>query len=274
MPAFLHFVTPAPGATVPLEIAESIGLADRCPHGVETYPAPIELNRESGPGLICWNAGSMPAERKRIDHSKQAWLLAEEHGDFRLYAGLWLDWLPTEEDLRRGEALPVSDTVMMHGKPWMIPCLRSHDGDVCLPQSLRMIDGKLTRVPDRRFEHLDEVGAKLYQQRQVQRALLFEGCEAGTDEFYNETRRRLGEDFLGAEERYLAACEAIAANYRVGRAEIELLQLIDDRALLDIQSALLGVAQEARLAKLLDVEKKIRDAQSFANALAAVESGT
>ena len=268
MPEFVYMVE-VPSGGLPEKVARLTGLLDRLPKGIRAKSYDGVLGR----GVLCVHESGVSDSRFAVDMDRQEWTVEEVEG-VRVHVGMWLDWIPTEADLRREKVLD-SDAVSFPSRRevWLVPRLRARDGAACLPHAYSVGSAGAAATVARQYRHLDSCGERLFRQWEFETVLRDEGVDETTAEYGRRVVEHMGDHAITVADQIRIAVEALSANYRVGPAEVGLLELVTEHTLPDIVAALLCRYQARRILQLLEVEKKIRDATECAELVANLESG-
>jgi len=204
MRRFLYYV---PGARSMAEVdLEARGL-DYAIDRARVASRHLARGPDGGPGLLLAAGGP-----ERLDHDPdaQAW---QPVPGATFMAGVWTDERPGPADLVRPRVYGMWSVELADGQRWTVPTARMYPEGTLLPQTRTYLgDGKIRRDPKPEF-------LPLY---------------LAADEVL-EAWKGAGE--LPEARVQEIAVMALAVNYRVGHAEVNLLGLIDDlnwRAILDI----------------------------------------
>lgn len=145
---------------------------------------------------------------------RQTWLALPQRPG--VFVGMWRDQRPTPAELSSARPLRGSWLTLRDGQSWLIPVAREWTGGTSYARTL---PGTLILGPE---GHWTSGGVDPQHARLWEIAESFWACLFGT-QLVNHT---LTFDFPGAND---AAVEVLAANYRIGRAEVALLGLLDDQ---------------------------------------------
>jgi len=168
------------------------------------------------------SASAIGPERLRIRGNKDGPRIRwEEWGEgsigtqrVKIVVGMWEDWRPGERDLMRARVREGYRVELGNGEEWLVPVLKYATGRSGLPEELRVTsEGKLERKP-----RVEYAGLCARAERYWEALLAIAGGA------------RAESVILSDAEGYLLACEALGLNYRVTRAEVNLLGLLNDVA--------------------------------------------
>ena len=264
-PVFLYWIS-GPGCTD--DVIAECGLADVLGTQIARCSSPGPHGDE---GTLLWWSGApiTPVGREYIP-DEQEWLTAKRFGEGErtFCVGKWKDATITADDLIRplDQRIEPSSVVTLADRgQWGIPVLRMMDGRIGLPTTYTLgPDGDLRKCVPRRFDKLNDYGAALVDQINAQKA------GATTPD---ALRAALGREPIDGETLYKIAAESLSVNYRVGLAEVVLLQLISSAETQPILAALTGQLESFRLHQLVEWEKKIGQARLAARLDEEVRAG-
>jgi hypothetical protein len=202
------------------------------------------------PGTIVGDAVTVPGHRCRYVPDEQRWIAAEVPG---VYVGCWHEEPISPVELARPRQLAGHYVELLDGQSWLAPIARGwteEDGElryyVALPQRLtRHADGQWgpgAVVPP--YARLWEI-AELWEARWQEAVDTAEHAET-----HEPSKVRVE---LSLSDCADLAVTALAANYRVTVAEVDLLGLLDDTAPAAVLDALIDMpTRMAWLKKKLD----------------------
>lgn len=223
MGQFLFFVECERGALGSADAPEVMGL----------LLEPVTRGLSEGPngrrGVLVTEANCPPA-RARVDVKRQVWVrrgTVVGLGD--VYTGMWSDWVPGPEDLQRRRPLVAelaSRYVAFPGAGrWLVPMVMEGTGKSRLPRAVELgPEGELVWVPLRGLESWEERGKRVWETAMVMLGL-----------------RPNEAPVLNAAELLGFVHEGLAVFYRVGRVEINLMQLLPGEMFLAFAFAMVGV---------------------------------
>jgi hypothetical protein len=186
-----------------------------------------------GPGSargLLLTASAEPADRGRYCGALQTWV-PEVAASPRWQVGAWRDALPGPADLER--ALPPFGwpVTMGDGRSWLLPVARSFPEGTQLPATLILGPDGLSREIRPEYAALSVLGERLWG--------IFE--HGGPVPY-----RDLAD----------GAVQALALNYRLGAAEINLLRLFEESTLLAAAEALVDMPTVKAVAAEVAARKK------------------
>ena len=238
-----------------------------------------QVARCSSPGphgeegtMLWWSHAPITPVGREYVPEEQEWLTAKRIGEGeteRVFCvGKWREARITPGDLIRPldqRIEPSSGVTLADHNEWGIPILRMMDGRLALPTTFTLgPDGDIRECVPRRFDKLNDYGAALVDQINAQQA------GATTPD---SLRAALGREPIDGETLYRIAAEALSVNYRVGLAEVVLLELITSAETQPIVAALTGQLESLRLHQLMEWEKKIGQARLAARLDEEVRTG-
>ena len=157
--------------------------------------------------------------------------------------GYWIGWengkQPGPEDLKREELVEGEMVKMGDGHEWLIPMIRSTIRGTCLPQGhVLNEDGEWSARPMKVYQELSADAERLWQ--------WFELEIVGDDSLPTDAEK---DKIAPPSTQELAdiVCHALSVNYKVGRADVSALGLLDD---LTIISACRAIVDWASLVKM------------------------
>lgn len=138
---------------------------------------------------------------------------------------IWIGWengqLPGPNELQRDELVEGHRITMGDKAEWLVPIVRSNARGTALPQSFLLNEaGEWSRRPMQVYQDLAGAAEKLWKWC-VAEMLRHAGPsgENGQDDVEGPTSPQLAD----------LVCRALAVNYKVGRWEVSILKLLDDR---------------------------------------------
>ena len=159
-----------------------------------------------------------PVERFAFDPKAQEWRRWNASG---VWVGMWIDWQPGPQTLRRPKPFPGIDAELEDGRIWTLPRLMFYTsrpevaGMTALPTAVEWsVDGTPEERPLRKYRELSLAGEELWRH-----ATNFKAVES-TQAMCEATLR--------------IAPKALNLNYRVTEAECSLLQLFSTRNLIPV----------------------------------------
>jgi len=222
MPSFLYFVEAQRAA---------IGTGD-APF-MELLRCPVSRRVENGPngagGVLIYEEAT-PIARAQVAPAAQLWKLREIiPGLGNVWVGMWRDWIPTEEDLRRAKPTVGelgNEWVAIPGSgSWLLPVLTHATGNSRLPRAAELADdGSIVWAPVLALADWEERGRRLWE----------------TAVATMELRAPAG-PVLSSSEILALVHQALAVHYRVGRAEINMLQIFPGESFLAAAFAMVGL---------------------------------
>lgn len=233
MGQFVYMVPESAAASV---LVKKYGLVDRlgddpaqrgCRVAVKD-DAPVALGAAADE-VDCTCMG-MDDERLGFFPARQQWkAIAYENTPCRYWIGFEVDDVPTPTDLLRPSIVDGHMVTLCDGNNWLVPVARSFQPDTTrLPQQLHLTaEGKVTKavVPAYAdlFARAEPIAAEVY------------GTDREPDGFGSVT--------MDEEDLFALVADALAVNYRVGKAEVDALGLMSTqteamvlRALIDMPS--------------------------------------
>jgi hypothetical protein len=223
MAGFLYFIPGAKTSVLP----EKMGL------GYAFEPGSLLQRREcTGPGevrgVLLADGRYCPSERCKYAPQEQRW---RNVPGTACHVGMWVDSPPGPEDLALDSQLDGHVVALGDGHPWLAPVVRGVREEE---------DGALLHyvTVSRRIDW-DEEGNRITGEVVPERAALWQAAARWYDlkvsaEVAEERATLFGEIVTGE-----AALVGLAANYRIGRAEASLLQLLDEANEIAILNAMI-----------------------------------
>lgn len=207
MPGFLYFV---PRAGISLDDLRATGLGYAF-DGSPISRRQVDRGPNDSPGVIIARESACPPAQVAYTPKTQTWRKAIQ-GEF--WIGHQKDHLPGPADLARPEQIALYQHIMGDGNPWALPTAITASGDSPLPKVRRMKDdGSIERVVQERYR-------QLYLDADAVRSLFITGEVLNEREYWNICVR------------------ALQTNYYVGSAEITILDLLTDIAVMRILTVL------------------------------------
>lgn len=208
---FLYF-RPNQSRTVKLDDVKAWGLGYA--FDVEPFSAACTNNTPDGSYGQVFVSQAAGREVPRMDMDKQTWRKMPRERDGKpVYVGFWNESPPTPNELRRKEFLPGYQYELLDGNQWTIPLVRRYgaDGHGCALPCVIDYDDE--------GEIIDGPVLQRY-------AYLWELTKPIVDDLL--ATYELGEpaDELTAKQIVETAIRLLAANYRVGLAEVRALELL------------------------------------------------
>jgi hypothetical protein len=248
MPSFLYFIPGRHAGLSPKDLA-AVGLA-------YAFDGPIsqqDLLPGGGPngtgGMLLAPGDHCLPNRLSYQPAEQEWV--EQAG---FWLGRWKGETITPADLLRRKPLDGHAVELADGQSWLCPMARSHldEGGVArwqhtLPCGVALGEDRKWHPggPVPRYRRLWQICESWWNVRMASAASLPEGAKT------------VSFDFDGA---YAAACECLAANYRLGPDEASLLGLFDSDSARNILDALIDMPGLIALSQ--EMEKKTDSRQA------------
>jgi len=199
--------------------------------GLIVTQAYTQAGPSGGPGstLVAWPFYMQAKDLKPISYrpSEQTWLDCGE--------GIWLGWQteepPRPDELQHEEMVMGHGVMMNDGNEWVVPCARKANGTTSLPQVMQLDDeGNVEYKVKGQFNQLMKDAEEVWQ-----------GLIERWDDIVPKDGKQSKVSFtLSDAMLFRVGLNALAVNYRVGRHEVNVLELFDtNRSLLDLALALI-----------------------------------
>lgn len=209
MGQFLYFVPECSKRVVNRHDIGSLGLGLEERLGTEEISCQWTENGPSDtPGLMMIRDPA-PDQRPVYRPGEQDWVC---WGKFWL--GVSKEHRPGPEDLERQDAMVGYWVKLGDGQTWHVPVYRRHTGETGLPYSIsRGPDGEFQRETCPAFREFERTGERLFE--------WYQWTHGG-----EKIEGAVAPEPITAEEQYEIAANALRMNYRLGDAEIGMLNLL------------------------------------------------
>jgi len=244
--AGLLYYLPKRGRGIKIEDVAAAGLAYA--FGKRMTPAEVAHGPDGGGGVVFADDAGVSAAQIGYYPDEQTW---RKVPGTEAYVGMYKDEPTTPDDLAREQVLP-GDFVELGGRLWQVPIVRglAEEEDRLvyfnrLPKQATLDDdGNWVRSGAvGKYEHLWPIACRWWD------AIHDVAIEAEEASEGDEKKERVFVEFA---ELYDSATEILTTNYRLGRAEVDLLNLLDDQAAAEI----LNVAVDLKTKRVF-LEKKL-----------------
>ena len=227
MASFLYFVPRAQGIVPNRALLEPLGLWGALGgRSVEAVPSDGPENLR---GLLLLDPGEA-VERRRFDASGQVWT-PEVAAAPRYHVGAWRDALPGPDDLGRASP-PIGWSVTMgDGRSWLVPAARIFPEGTQLPATLILGPDGLSREIRPEYAALSALAERLWGIFETGGPVPFRDLADG-------------------------AIQALAVNYRLGAAEVNLLRLFEESVLINVAKAMVDMPTVTAVAEEVAARKK------------------
>ena len=224
-----------------LEEAGLSGIFNKTEIWIHTLPTGVSQRYSTaGPGGECiLFAADIDVKLLHYKPNEQMW---KKSINGKFYVGLYKNFPPTEQNLRRKKQMAGHEVELAGGEKWLVPVARIITGGSALPQSL--ILGKNGEVFTEALPKYAQFSSKV---------------EKLWEDFQCENNWKQGRPKLSITERMEFAIEALGWNYKVGPNEVNLLKLITTDNLSEILAAIIDVPTILEVSKQMADEKKNTD---------------
>lgn len=191
-------------------------------------------------GVLAWGKGT---DRGIVDAAGKEWRRWGEvtmtGGKTMAHVGFLPSLLPGPDDLRRDEMLAGHDVVMGDGKGWRLPRLMRRTGVSDLPRAYGFDgDGNFCMDVLRPYRAIAAKGGRIYEVVVATLDAVARGENPGVD--------------IGIGEATGIIADALSMNYRIGRVELGILELVRSDHLFALLCALVDVRLRALLREAAD----------------------
>lgn len=207
MGGFLHFVETGL-ESLTLDQCAKLGLAHAFTQQPSARKSQLALDGPAVSGLLLYDTRDFDGVDQGVNVARQRWEFRGEFDGQRVWTGVNADAMPTPEDLELGNALAGYPWTDANGTVWRLPRIGDVDDggnlEAGLPCSLKSRGGKLTKCGVvARYRELWRVSEGLWN-------------------------RRVGGEVIDGEEAYQFAAQCFGSLYRVGVAELNLLEVFSE----------------------------------------------
>ncbi len=201
---------------------------------------------DDGPGIVVAHEQYVPTDLVKINREAQTW---RKIPGSTVWVGMYTDDRPSPDQLLRDSLLDGADTVLADGNAWLIPIVRAlieeGNGDIkyfCrLPKKIGVnAAGDWVRdevIVSRQALWLAALSYWDHREASLARTLTPDDQESDEEMEHESIAVRF--DFPAQND---AALLGLSANYRVGKAEVALLELFTDETTSDILEIMVDAA--------------------------------
>lgn len=247
MAGILYYL-PDEGAGVKIERLRELGLGHAFDDNGDFSPCPVTGGPDRGNGVVIADPKRLGDDTSKIGYyaDRQRWFALP---GAKWQVGCYTDAAPGPADLARPSLLDGHPVRLADGTDWIVPLARGlteQDGELRYYKPLPTkvgLDAEGNWSPGEvtgRFARLWQIACEYWDATEILAGKLADEPEAGDEDpdAAEATKRQLEKvrlefDYDGMHDK---ALEVLAFNYRVGKAEVGLLELFDDssaRAILD-----------------------------------------
>ncbi len=211
MRRFIYFVA-TPKTTFPEDNRKAVGLGYAFDEGAEVSQCETYRGPDGEHGLLLVQGAGFISYDKR----SQVWT---KSANGKYWIGMTSAEPPTPADLARPEMIGGHAVKLADGHDWVVPLARILPSGTALPESLVMDkDGQWTTRPKARFAQICADAADIW-------AIAYEDSE----------------DTISCAREVEIATRALALNYRVGAAELSMLEAYDTARIGHVLTALIDM---------------------------------
>jgi hypothetical protein len=213
MADFLYFVEQSQAPKTPEQL-QALGIA----HAFDRAPV-SRPNTQTGPGNKAGVCLSRSSDRIGFFPDQQRWMRMRKATEQQsaVWCGVWLDSLPTPDELRTSHALRGTPVRLFDDRDWEIPVAIAVNDE----------RGAAMAVP--RSLALNDDGEWISGDAKPRYEPLWKAAQQFWDTLHGVTPDASGEVRLAFNTVFDAAITVLATNYRLSNVEVAMLGLLDDQ---------------------------------------------